>query len=76
MSSCGDVSLGVEALVKLLDSKGEDMGEGLISLSDIIAAEAFGKPFSVEVPISCGGQFRGKLNADITVDRLEDKKQV
>jgi len=74
LSSCGDVSLGVEALVKLTDSKGDDMGEALVNLSDIISAEAFGKAFSVEVPISCGGQFRGKLSAEITVERVEEKK--
>ena len=60
--------------MKLTDSKGEDMGEALVNLSDIIAAEAFGKAFSVEVPISCGGQFRGKLSAEITVERVEEKK--
>jgi hypothetical protein len=74
LSCCGDVSLGVEALVKLIDSKGEDMGEALVSLSDVISAERFNQPFNVEVPISCGGQFHGKLQAEFTVGRLEEKK--
>ena len=60
--------------MKLIDNKGEDMGEALVNLSDIIRSEAFEKPFGVEVPISCGGQFRGKLQADFVLERLAEKK--
>lgn len=49
------------------------MGEAFVSLSDVINAERFDVPFSVEVPISCGGQFRGKFQAEFTVGRVEEK---
>ena len=73
LSSCGDISLGIEALVKLVDTKGEDMGEALIHLTDAVKGEMFDQPFEVEVPISHGGQFRGRLLALVTVSRVNDK---
>ena len=45
-----DVSLGVDALLKLVDADGEDMGQACISLTHLVQQDKLGVPYSVEVP--------------------------
>ena len=49
IDSCVDVSLGVDALLKLVDTDGEDMGQACISLTHLLRQDRLGVPYSVEV---------------------------
>lgn len=60
--------------MKLVDSRGEDIGESFVDLGEVIRGERFDQPFQVQVPISCGGQFRGQLQATFTLSRVEEKR--
>jgi hypothetical protein len=44
-----DVSLGADALVKLLDADGEDMGQCYINFTDLLSPNAIGIPRTLQV---------------------------
>mmetsp|Transcript_12130 Transcript_12130/g.18320 ORF Transcript_12130/g.18320 Transcript_12130/m.18320 type:complete len:1126 (+) Transcript_12130:138-3515(+) len=73
LDSCGDRSLGVDALLKLVDTDGTDMGQAVVSLSHLLQPDMLGTPYSVEVPLSSGGQYKGTLSGEFILRRLHEQ---
>ena len=62
--------MGVEALVKLVDADGEDLGQACISLTHLLQQDRLGEPYSVEIPLSAGGKYKGMLTADFVLAQI------
>jgi hypothetical protein len=52
VDGCVDVSLGVDALLKIIDTNGEDMGQAYINLNPFLAADKLDAPHHLQVPLS------------------------
>lgn len=85
MDGCVDVSLGVDALVKIVDNYGQDMGQAYINLNPYLEPDKLDVPHHIQVetsstdltlwqvPISSGGQYRGTLTGTLKVRCLHDQ---
>jgi hypothetical protein len=49
VDGCADVSLGVDALLKIIDTNGDDMGQAHINLNPFLSPEKLDTPHHLQV---------------------------
>mmetsp|Transcript_9814 Transcript_9814/g.10308 ORF Transcript_9814/g.10308 Transcript_9814/m.10308 type:complete len:453 (+) Transcript_9814:217-1575(+) len=73
VDSCVDISLGVDALIKIIDTNGQDMGQAYLNLNPFLSPDKLGIPQTLQVPISSGGQYKGTLTGTFSLSCLQEQ---
>ena len=73
VQGCVNPLLGVDALLKLTDNEGEDLGECVVPLSSMFRAHKLNVTETIEVPLSLDGKYIGSLTGDFLIKDNRDK---